>query len=163
MDMKSREAILRVINRYGNLIPENLKMSVDHEVVEELINAGHMDRDDEPKYVEEHTEEAQEREEEWIESTTVASLDTTEVARSKSKSARKKPAKRPKKQTPGDRVQKRVQQDMKTKGRTGSMTRIDELHQEGKVATERDVTFREGDEPLVKTPQRPSHTSTRND
>ena len=37
---KLRSTITEVINKYGNLIPQNLKMSIAHEIVERLSSDG---------------------------------------------------------------------------------------------------------------------------
>ena len=51
MSKKMRKTITETISRYGNLIPDQLKMSIAHEIAEELVNAGFVSSDDEPDYV----------------------------------------------------------------------------------------------------------------
>jgi len=43
---KLRSTITEVINKYGNLIPQNLKMSIAHEIVERLSSDGVLEDDD---------------------------------------------------------------------------------------------------------------------
>ena len=53
MEQTSREVVIGVMNRYGNLIPSvELKMSLAHEIIDELYGRGFIDTDDQPSYIE---------------------------------------------------------------------------------------------------------------
>lgn len=46
-----RDVIMDTMSRYGNLIPDNLKASVAHEITSELVSGGYIDTDDQPSFV----------------------------------------------------------------------------------------------------------------
>ena len=46
----TRNVVIDVLNKYGNLVPENVKQSVAQEIVEGLVAQGHIE-DDEPEFV----------------------------------------------------------------------------------------------------------------
>jgi len=51
-----RDVIMDTMSRYGNLIPDNLKASVAHEITSELVSGGYIDTDDHPSFVDDNSD-----------------------------------------------------------------------------------------------------------